>query len=96
MCDSGSTNGLVVDGDVCSQLVAKEAGSVLPGSGYLGDNLGDVFQRLFDGVLGHVPLKSGDISNQVNCRGENKPSPAVYFHLLSPSICIDRTSDQSI
>lgn len=41
-------------------------------SNYLGDDLGDVFQRLFDGVFGHVPLKSGDISDQVDCKGENK------------------------
>lgn len=68
----------------------------MPGLGYLGDDLGDVLQRLFDGVLGHVPLKSGDISNQVNCRGENKPSAAVYFHLHSPSIHIERTSDTTI
>lgn len=68
----------------------------MPGLGYLGDDLGDVLQRLFDGVLGHVPLKSGDISNQVNCRGENKPSAAVYFHLHSPSIHIERTSNTTI
>lgn len=74
---------------------AKEAGLV-PGMGYLGDDLGDVLQRLFDGVLGHVPLKSGDISNQVNCRGESKPSAAVYFHLHSPSIHIERTSNTTI
>lgn len=43
-------------------------------SDYLGDDLGDVFQRLFDGVFGHVPLKSGDISDQVDCKGENKSS----------------------
>lgn len=52
-------------------------------SDYLGDDLGDVFQRLFDGVFGHVPLKSGDISDQVDCEGENKSST------LSSSISTD-------
>lgn len=52
-------------------------------SDYLGDDLGDVFQRLFDGVFGHVPLKPGDISDQVDCKGEKKSST------LSSSISTD-------
>lgn len=34
---------------------------------YLGDDLRDVFQRLFDWIFSHVPLKSGDICDQVHC-----------------------------
>lgn len=41
-------------------------------SKYLGDDLRDVFQWLFDWIFSHVPLKSCNISDQVNCKWGKK------------------------
>lgn len=32
----------------------------------LGDDLRDVLQRLFDRIFSHVPLKPGDVGDQVD------------------------------
>lgn len=56
---------------------------------YLGDDLRDVFQWLFDWILCHVPLKSGDIGDEVDWREWKRQITVISINHIHSLCCND-------